>query len=59
MYAFCETPIPPVVVILPVPIDVEFSVLVMFNTPVSASPVLGDILRLKHKNRSNVRTIKI
>ena len=46
IYALSAIPTPPVVIILPVPIDVEFIVLVSCNTPVSASPVLGDILIL-------------
>jgi len=46
IYALSAIPTPPVVTILPVPIDVEFPVLVICKTPVSASPVLGDILIL-------------
>ena len=44
IYALSAIPTPPVVVILPVPIDVELIILVRFNTPVSASPAFGDIL---------------
>ena len=46
IYALSEMPTPPVVIILPVPIDEEFTVLVTCSIPVSASPALGDILIL-------------